>query len=67
MSTDIVHFDSTSMGKSGKNFQLGALQLYFAISIPLMATTLLAWYGVYWWETRKERQQAIPNPIKCEV
>lgn len=54
MSTDIVHFESKTISRSGKSFQLGALELYFEISIPLMVLTLLAWYGVYWWETRKK-------------
>jgi hypothetical protein len=48
MSTDIVHFvtDPTS-GNNVKVFQLGALQVYLAITIPLMVATFIAWYVVY--------------------
>lgn len=53
MSTDI--FRPTDKGRFSEDVQLGALKLYIAISLPLVFITLLAWYGVYWWETRKER------------
>ncbi len=55
MSTDIVNFKPTSTGSSGSRVELAALQLYLAISLPLVCVTLLAWYGFYWWEVRKER------------
>lgn len=53
MSTDI--FRATNTGQFGNTVQLGALRLYIAISLPLVVITLLSWYGVYWWETRKEK------------
>ncbi|KAL9131378.1 MAG: hypothetical protein Q9175_006779 [Cornicularia normoerica] len=53
MSTDI--FKATNTGQFGNTVQLGTLRLYIAISLPLVVVTLLAWYGVYWWETRKEK------------
>ena len=52
MSTDIVQFKSDSKLVVG----MAALQLYLAISLPLVFVTVLAWYGFYWWETRKERK-----------
>lgn len=68
MSTDIIHFETTSTGKSGKVVQMGALQLYFAVSLPLMLLTLLAWYGVYWWETRKgEKERSKGARLKLEA
>ena len=45
MSTDIIQFQSVQ--QSGKIFQLGALQLYLAITIPLMLITFGAWFIVY--------------------
>jgi hypothetical protein len=39
MSTDIIHFESKNTTESGKSFQLGALQLYFEISVTLMVLT----------------------------
>jgi hypothetical protein len=59
MSTDIIHFQTGSTGKSEKTFQLGALQLFLAISFPLMFLTFAAWYGVYWWVNRKDKLKAI--------
>jgi len=52
MSTDIIHFQAESK-TSGKIFQLGALELYLAITIPLMAVTFAAWYLVYRWLNRR--------------
>ena len=63
MSTDI--FKNTDKGRFGDGVDLGALKLYIAISLPLVFITLLAWYGVYWWETRKERlhlENVSPKP-----
>lgn len=54
MSTDIVQFQTASTGRS--HVELAALQLYLAISLPLVCITLLAWYGFYWWEVRKEKK-----------
>ena len=54
MSTDIVQYQVTDTGNSQKVVQLGALQLYMAITVPLMLLTFAAWYGVYWWVDRAE-------------
>jgi hypothetical protein len=62
MSTDIIHFYTTDAGESQTVYQKGALQLYLAISLPLMLLTFTAWYGVYWWVNRKD-QKTKPNPI----
>ena len=53
MSTSI--FRPTYTGQFGTTVESGALKLYIVISLPLVVVTLLAWYGVYWWETRKEK------------
>lgn len=58
MSTDIVQFQKTNAGNSKSLVELAALQLYLAISLPLVFVTLLAWYGFYWWEVRKERKNS---------
>ncbi|KAI9773493.1 MAG: hypothetical protein M1839_002075 [Geoglossum umbratile] len=58
MSTDIIKFQDKSAGKPGRTFQPGALQLYLAISLPLMFITFLSWYGVYWWVNRKDRRKS---------
>lgn len=55
MSTDIVHFQTTSSGTSTRTVQLGALRLFIAISLPLMLITFSAWYVVYWWVDRIEK------------
>lgn len=54
MSTDIIRFEKDNAGKSSKIFQLGAIQLYLAITLPLTFLVFVAWYGVYWWVDRKE-------------
>lgn len=54
MSTDIVRFEKDNAGKSSKIFQLGAIQLYLAITLPLTFLVFVAWYGVYWWVDKKE-------------
>lgn len=38
--------DPTS-GDNVKVFQLGALKVYLAITVPLMVATFIAWYVVY--------------------
>jgi hypothetical protein len=50
MSTDIITFQDGS-----ENFRLGALKLYLAITLPCIALTFGAWYGMYLWARRKER------------
>jgi hypothetical protein len=53
MSTDIVQFQD-----SKEIFSLGALQLYLAITLPMMALTFAAWWLVYWYVNRKQDDQA---------
>ncbi len=57
MSTKIINFEPTSNGSTKSRVELVALQLYLAISLPLVCVTLLAWYGFYWWEVRKEKMK----------
>lgn len=65
MSTDI--FKATNTGQFDNTVQLGALRLYIAISLPLVVVTMLAWYGVYWWETRKEKLRMQRTALKSHV
>jgi len=67
MSTDIVQYQLSESGKSQKIFQLGALQLYLAITLPLMFGTFFAWYGVYWWVNRKEAAKVRMKSLKAVV
>jgi hypothetical protein len=53
MSTDIVKFPSPQ--ESGKVFQLGALQLYLAITLPITAVTFAAWLFVYLYVNRRQQ------------
>lgn len=63
MSTDIVGFQQLENHESKRVFQLKALQLYLAISVPLIVITLLLSYFFYQWETREER---ISGNADCE-
>ena len=65
MSTDI--FKGSNTGLFGNTIELGALGLYITISVPLVVVTLLAWYGVYWWETRKEGLNVKSNAFKSRI
>ena len=65
MSTDI--FKTTNTGLFGNTVELGALRLYITISLPLVVLTLLAWYSVYWWETRKEELYVKSNAFKRRI
>ena len=65
MSTDI--FNVTNTGLFRETIELGALRLYIIISLPLVVMTLLAWYGVYWWETRKEKLNVKSNAFECRI
>ncbi|CAG8948908.1 hypothetical protein HYFRA_00002034 [Hymenoscyphus fraxineus] len=49
MSTDIIKFED-----SEKKFELGALQLYLYITVPLMAITFAAWWVVYIFIDRRQ-------------
>lgn len=53
MSTDIVNFHPSSVRISESAVSFAALRLYVALSLPLMFITFIAWYGVYWWVSRK--------------
>lgn len=63
MSTDIVQYQVSADGKSQEIFQLGALQLYLAITLPMMLLTFASWYGVYFWVDRKERAKAVQKHL----
>lgn len=52
MSTDIIQFQSPE--ESGKIFQLEALKLYLAITIPMMLIVFAAWAIVYRYVNRKQ-------------
>lgn len=55
MSTDIVHWDQSN-GISSEVFQLGALEVYLAVSLPLMLVTFGVWYVLGWLEKRKRKR-----------
>jgi hypothetical protein len=56
MSTDIVKFPKSSVtNKPEKVFALEALQLFFAITLPMMLITFSAWGAFYWWVTWREK------------
>ncbi|KAH7305646.1 hypothetical protein BKA65DRAFT_520672 [Rhexocercosporidium sp. MPI-PUGE-AT-0058] len=67
MSTDIVKYQKSENGKSQEVFQLGALQLYLAITLPLMFLTFASWYGVYIWVDRKEKANVLKKRVKTGV
>jgi hypothetical protein len=57
MSTDIIRFqktDSNSM-KPQRVFSFEALQLFLAITLPLMFFTFTIWGLIYWFSTRREK------------
>ena len=49
MSTDIVRWNNGE-----KDFQAGAMHLYLAICLPLMAATFIIWGAFQVFERRKE-------------
>jgi hypothetical protein len=53
MSTDIVQFPS--LQESGRIFQLDALQLYLAFTIPITVVTFAAWLFVYLYVNRRQQ------------
>lgn len=63
MSTPIVHFGNHKEDFSFmKNVGWGALKLYLAMSLPLVALTLLGWYGIrlrekYKYQKERERKR----------
>jgi hypothetical protein len=67
MSTDIVQYQVGVDGNSYEIFQLGALQLYLAITLPMMFLTFAAWYGVYFFVDRKEKIKILEKRTKVKV
>jgi hypothetical protein len=57
MSTDIVRWQTNAAGESQRVYQSGALDLYLAITVPMMAVTFGAWRVVYEWMKWKERKE----------
>lgn len=57
MSTDIIRFQSTEAGTAERVVQPKAIHFYLMVSLPLVFGTFLAWYGVYLWETHKEKNK----------
>ena len=49
MSTDIIRWNDGE-----KNYQAGAMHLYLAICLPLMAATFVVWGAFQIFERRKE-------------
>jgi hypothetical protein len=46
MSTPIVQFPTDKIGHQTKVVVTSAMQLWFAVTVPLMVFTFLAWWGV---------------------
>ena len=55
MSTDIIRFRLDG-SKTKSVLQWKALQIYLAISLPLVLVTCLLSYAYYRWETREDRK-----------
>lgn len=55
MSTDIIRFQKRGSGKPERVFSPGALQLFLAITVPLMVVSFLAWGVIYLFTTGRER------------
>lgn len=53
MSTDILKFQDNV-----KLFQQGALYMYLAITLPIMALTFGAWYSLHLWSSWKDEREA---------
>lgn len=62
MSTDIVRFD-----RSIKIFSPPALNLFLAISLPLMFFTFVAWYLVYWWVDNTKKKEKSKEKSSSQV
>lgn len=58
MSTDIITWQTNAAGESQRVYQSGALDLYLAITIPMMAVSFGAWRAVYEWMRWTERKDA---------
>jgi hypothetical protein len=52
MSTDIVRFPDGQAGISNGVVSKGAIALYLALMLPLLAFTLVAWYVFYLYVNR---------------
>jgi hypothetical protein len=59
MSTDIIHFnrDLTS-GESIRNFQIDALRLWIAATLPITVLSFIAWYVVYLYINKVQEAKA---------
>jgi heme/copper-type cytochrome/quinol oxidase subunit 2 len=53
MSTSIIQFPYNN-GQTSRVVSKGAVQLWFAITVPLTVLTLLIWSLVKFWETRQQ-------------
>jgi len=59
MSTDIIQYPvNPATDKPEEQYSSSALNLYLAITLPLMAITFLSWVVVYWWIEKKKRINA---------
>lgn len=59
LNTDIVRFPDGRDGISNGLVSTGAIMMYLALTLPLMAATLLAWYLVYLYVGRKEKDSSL--------
>jgi hypothetical protein len=54
------------LGSNVKIFQLGALQLYLAITVPFMVLTFVAWYVVYVYIDKRQESEAERLRLEAE-
>jgi hypothetical protein len=61
MSTDIIRFQKGDSGKPERVFSSEALQLFLAITLPLMVVSFLAWGVFYYWVTTLREKLRLVN------
>ncbi|KAF7512558.1 hypothetical protein GJ744_000819 [Endocarpon pusillum] len=65
MSTDIIRFQKNDSGQVERIFSLQALQLFFAITVPLMIVSFFAW-GLFSWITFKIERKWFASNDKAD-
>lgn len=59
MSTDIIHYKQNQREIADGEFSSGALLLFFALTLPLMAVTLTLWRVYFQRVTRKTQNDSV--------
>jgi hypothetical protein len=66
MSTDIIRFPKGESAKPDRVFSREALQLFLAITLPLMFVSFLAWGLFYWMTTGREGVRLDSKDAGCQ-